>query len=155
MYLLVVNLHYQNTLATLYTLLAKFGELAIELYALELTTWFQQPLAHLPSSQLVSQTTSLFLPLCWTRISHLAQVINHVEGIMGSILLGKRNHTKIAFDDIMETFLAKEWNFFHLSRKELNYLHLKDFFQIWIVLERQPLTPPKMQYHCCLPHLES
>jgi hypothetical protein len=52
-----------------------------------------------------------------------------VEGIMGSISSGKRNHTKTAFDDIKETFLAKEWNFLHLSRKKLNYLRLKDFLK--------------------------
>ena len=28
--------------------------------------------------------------------------------------------------DVKEAFLAQEWNSFHLSRKKLDYLHLKD-----------------------------
>ena len=44
--------------------------------------------------------------------------------------------------DIKETFLAKEWNYFHLLGKELDYLHLKDFlkyeFELYL---KQPLTP--------------
>ena len=42
----------------------------------------------------------------------------------------------ITFDDLKEVFLAKEWDSFHFSRKNVDRLHLKDF-QIWmqIVLE--------------------
>ena len=44
---------------TYHILLAEFGELPMELYALKLTMGFQQRLAHLPSSWLVGQATSL------------------------------------------------------------------------------------------------
>ena len=44
---------------TYHILFAKFGELPIELYALILSLGFQHRLAHQPSSQLVSQATSL------------------------------------------------------------------------------------------------
>ena len=44
---------------TYHILLAEFGELPMELYALNLTMSFQQRLAHLRSSWLVSQARSL------------------------------------------------------------------------------------------------
>jgi len=44
---------------TYHILLAKFGELPIELYTLKLTMGFQQQLAHLSPSWLVSKATSL------------------------------------------------------------------------------------------------
>ena len=38
---------------------------------------------------------------------------------------------------------AKEWNSFHLSGKELDYFHLKDFLKYKCELHlKQPLTPP-------------
>ena len=37
--------------------------------------------------------------------------------------------SKIAYDDIKEASLAKEWNSFHVSWKKLDYLHLKDFLK--------------------------
>jgi hypothetical protein len=47
------------------------------------------------------------------------------------------NTSKITNDDIKEAFLAKEWNYFHLSCKKLDYLHLKDFlkYEMWILVE--------------------
>ena len=46
--------------------------------------------------------------------------------------------------DMKEAFLAKEWNSFHLSRKKLDYLHLKDFLKYECELySEQPLTPPQ------------
>ena len=48
----------------------------------------------------------------------------------------------IAYDDIKEAFLVKEWNSLHLSEK-LDYLHLKDFFKYKCELYlKQLLTPP-------------
>jgi hypothetical protein len=37
--------------------------------------------------------------------------------------------SRITYEDIKEAFLAKEWNSFHLSKKNLDYLHLKDFLK--------------------------
>ena len=45
---------------TYHILLAEFGELRMQLYALKPTTTFEQWLAHLPASWLVSQALSLF-----------------------------------------------------------------------------------------------
>ena len=50
-----IKIHYT---ITYHILLVEFGELPMELYALELTIGFQQWLAHLPSSWLDSQATS-------------------------------------------------------------------------------------------------
>jgi hypothetical protein len=52
--------------------------------------------------------------------------------------------SKIVYDVIQEAFLAKEWNFFHLSWKILNYLHLTDFFKYECKLYlKQSLAPPQ------------
>ena len=49
---------------------------------------------------------------------------------------------EITHDDIKEAFLAKEWNFFHLLWKKLDYLHLKDIDKYKCELYlKQPLTP--------------
>ena len=45
---------------------------------------------------------------------------------------------------IKEVFLAKEWDSFHLTRKKLDDLHLKDFLKYECELYlKQPLTPPQ------------
>ena len=64
----------------------KFGKPLIELYALELIIIFEQQLAHLASSWLINQATSLSRHLA--KQGHLAQIEIHVEGAMGSIPLG-------------------------------------------------------------------
>ena len=46
------------SLTTYHILMVKFEEFPMELYALKQTMSFQQHLAHLPSSWLVSQATS-------------------------------------------------------------------------------------------------
>ena len=52
--------------------------------------------------------------------------------------------SKSTYVDIKEVFLAKEWNSFHLSRKKLDYLHLKEFLEYVCELYlKQPLTPPQ------------
>ena len=48
-----------SSLTTFYNLLVKFGELPLELHALKLTIGFQQWLAHVSPSWLVSKATSL------------------------------------------------------------------------------------------------
>ena len=75
----------------------------------------------------------------------MAQSNNHVKDIMGSREPHDNPTTlKIAYDDIKEVFLAKEWNSFHLSRKKLGYLHLKRFLDYECELYlKQPLTPPQ------------
>ena len=66
---------------------------------------------------------------------------------MGFVSLGnpwQSNHIKITYVDFKEVFLAKEWNSFHLSRKKLDHLHLKDFLKLKCELYlKQPLTPPQ------------
>ena len=47
--------------------------------------------------------------------------------------------SKIAFDDVKGVFLAKEWNSFHLSWKDLQRI----FFCKCILYLKQPLTPPQ------------
>ena len=47
---------------------------------------------------------------------------------------------KIKFNDLKEAFLAKEWNPFYLSRKKLDYLHLKKILKYECGLY---LTPPQ------------
>ena len=86
---------------------------------------FQEQLAHLPSL-LVSQSSNfIFSTRIWrTRIWH------HVEGIMGFISIEIHDNpsvSKIISDDLKEAFVVEEWNSFHISEKELNYLHLKVF----------------------------
>ena len=81
---------------------------------------------------------------------------------MGSISIGnpwQASHTTVAYNDIKEIFLAKEWNFFHVLGKKLDFLHLKDFYfffkykcQLYL---NQPLTPPQCMIiatYCTLNH---
>jgi hypothetical protein len=49
----------EGSLTTYHLFLTEFGELSIEVYALKLTMGFQQELAHLSPSWLVSIATSL------------------------------------------------------------------------------------------------
>jgi hypothetical protein len=98
-------------------------------------------LAHLPSSWLVNQATShsQFLVIqginTWLNLTimcHASWGLSHWE-----------NHVYV----IKEVFLVKEWYSFHCSRKELDYLHLKDFlkYECKLYLE-QPLTPPQCKF---------
>ena len=63
--------------------------------------------------------------------------------------------SKEAYDDIKEVFLVKQWNSFHLTGKNLDYLHLKDFlkYKMWIVFEAT-IETTTTQDHCYLPHLK-
>ena len=129
---------------THYNVLAKFGELPVELYALKLPMGFQQRFAHLPSSWLVSQATSLCQHLAkqgfhtWHKLTTMCKAswgLSHQE------THNSPTTSKITLDNIKESFLAKEWNSFHLSGKKLDYLHLK-LYECELYL-KQPLTPPK------------
>jgi hypothetical protein len=77
----------------------------------------------------------------------MAQIDNNVEGIMG--LSHRKTHdnptpSKIIFDDLKKAILAKEWIFFHLLRKKVDYIHLKDFLKYEIKLFlKQSLTTPQ------------
>ena len=52
--------------------------------------------------------------------------------------------SKTTYVDIKEVFLAKQWNFVHLSRKKLDCLHIKDFLKYECEFYlKQPLTPPQ------------
>jgi len=96
-------------------------------------------LAHLPSSWLVNQATSQFLVIqginTWLKLTimcHASWGLSRWE-----------NHVYV----IKEAFLVKEWYSFHCSRKELDYLHLKDFlkYECKLYLE-QPLTSPQCKF---------
>ena len=50
--------------------------------------------------------------------------------------------SKIAFDDIKEVFLAKEWNCLHLTWKKLDDIHLKDFLPYECELYLTQMLPP-------------
>jgi hypothetical protein len=61
----------------------------------------------------------------------MAQIDSRVDGIKGSISMSyswQPAPSKVTFDDLNETLLAKEWNSFHLSRK-LIFIHLEDFLK--------------------------
>ena len=141
---------------TYHILLAEFGELPMQLYALKLTLSFQQWLAHPPSSWLVSQAISLS--------HHLAEGTNtwHESTTIWKASWGLSHHgdnpttSQITFVNIKEVFLAKEWNSFHLSGKKLDYLHLKNLLKYKCELYlKQQLTTPQRKIIARLPHLKS
>ena len=52
--------------------------------------------------------------------------------------------SKMAYDDIKEVFLAKEWKSFRLLGEKLDFLHLNDFLKFECELYlKQPWTPPQ------------
>ena len=138
-------------------MLAKFGELSIGLYAL--------------SSLWVSNTSWLiYLPLGW-----LVKQPRFPDTLPNEDLIPSTNRqplwqtswglshwetydttSRIKFDDIKEVFHATEWDSSRLSRKILDYLHLKDFLQYQCELElKQPSTPPRCKIivaYCTLHH---
>ena len=57
--------------------------------------------------------------------------------------------SKLAYDDVKEVFLAKEWNFFI----SLPPIHVYSQIHVWIVLEAT-IDSTTMQYNCWLPHLK-
>ena len=76
----------------------------------------------------------------------MAHIDNYVKGI--TCLSHWETHddpttSKITLDDTKELIFAKEWNSFHLSGKNIDYLHLKDFLKYECELYlKQPLTSP-------------
>ena len=132
---------------TYHILPAEFKELPLDLYALKLTMGFQQWLAHLSPSLLVSKATSLSQHLAeqgfntWYK-STIMWRTSWVD-LIGNPMTTPTT-SKATYVDIKDAFLAKQWNFFHLSGKKLDYLHLKDFLECECALySEQPLTPPR------------
>ena len=108
---------------------------------------FQQRFAYLPSSWLVSQTTSRSQHPTeqgfdtWPKLTTMWKAswdLYHWETHDNPIT------SKITLDDTKEDFLAKEYYSFYQSQKKLDYLHLKNFLKYECELYlKQPLTPPK------------
>ena len=98
---------------------------------------------HLSLSWLVNQATLLS--------QHLAQIDNHVEGIIESMTLGnpwQHNTIKTHIRWSQGGLLAKEWELSpslgHLSGKKLHHLHLKNSLKYKGELYlKQPLTSPQ------------
>ena len=110
-------------------MLAGFGEIPMEIYALKPNIGIQQELAtYLPLDSSVKQPYFPdTLPNQVLTPGANSQPCGRHHGVY---LIGKPMTTytiKITTDDLEKAFLAKEWNTFHLSRKKLDYLHLKDF----------------------------
>ena len=119
----------------------------IKLYALNLTTGFQLRVAHVPSSWLVNHATSLSWHLIeegFNTWHKLTTIWKATWGLSHWETHNNPTRSKMAFDDVKEAFLAKEWNSFYFSWKKLNYLHLKDFLKYECeVYLKQPLAPPQ------------
>ena len=116
---------------TYHMLLAEFGELPLELYALKLTTGFQQQLAHPPSSWLVNQATSLSRHLAEEGFNTWHNSTTMWKASWDLSCWETHNNpttSKFTIDDIKEAFLTKEWNSFHTSWKKLDDLHVDRFF---------------------------
>ena len=104
-----------HSLKTYCIKLAKFRELPLEVYYLKLIMDFHHQLAHLPSSWLVNQATSLSQHLAEQGYDTWHKINNHVTYIMGlSHWEAHDKASKNTFDAIKEAFLAKEWNSSHL-----------------------------------------
>ena len=120
-----------HSLTFCYILLVEFGEFPIELYAFKLTTGFQRRHAHLPSSWLVSQATSLSRHLVkqgYNTRRRLTTVWKASWGLSHWETHDNSTTSNIALNDIKEAFLTKEWNYYNLLRKKPH--HLKGFSQI-------------------------
>jgi hypothetical protein len=147
-----------HSLTTYHNLLAKFGELPMDLYARKLTMDFRQRLTHLPPppSRCVIQATHSpnTLPNNNLTPGTNRQPCGRHHG--GSIPWGNHNKpSSFKIDDLKAPFLTKEWNSFHLLGKILDYLHLKDFLKCQCKLySKQPIETTTMQDHCCLPHVK-
>ena len=146
-----------HALTTYYILLAEFGELPMELYALKLIKNFQQQFAHLPSSWLVRQVLSHSHHLAKQRANTWHKSTTMWKASWGLSHRGDNPTTsKFTFVNIKEVFLAKESNSFHLSGRKLDYLHLKDLLKYkceWYL--KQPLTTSQRKIIAHLPHLKS
>jgi hypothetical protein len=95
-------------------MLAKLGDLLIELYALKLAMGSQQWLACLPSSWLVSQATSLSRHLVEHGFNSWHKSTTMWKASWGPSHWKPHNNpttSKIALNDIKEVYLSKEWFF--------------------------------------------
>ena len=132
---------------TYHVLLAKFGEIPIELHARKLTIGFQQRFTHLTPSWLINKATSLSRNIAeqgFNTRHKLTTMWMTSWGVSHWETHDNPTTSKTLYVDIKEAFLAKEWNSFHLSRKKLDHLHLKEFlkYECKLYLE-QPSTPPQ------------
>ena len=93
-------------------------------------TIFQQRLPHLPSSWLVNQTTSISQHLDEQGLETSHKMASNWKASWGlpqwkTLEISPLPDT--AYGLIKHAFLAKEWNSFHVARKKLDDLRLKDF----------------------------
>ena len=116
----------------------------MKLYVFKLTMGFQQWLAHLSPSWLVNKTTSLSRRVAKEEFNtwHKSTTMWMTSWVY---FIGKPMTTQPRQKQHMkEVSLAKEWNSFHLSRKKLDCLHLKDLLKYdYELYLKQPLTPPQ------------
>ena len=89
-----------------------------------------------PTLLLVLQSRNLtFLTPYRTRIWHLTQIDNHMEGIIGFYLNWKLRHptlSKITFDDLKEDFFLLKMEVFPSLEEETRLPPFQGFSQIWI-----------------------
>ena len=126
-------------------LLPKFGELPMEVYALKVTMGFQQR----------SQSSNFTFPTpCCTSIWHLAQINNHVKGIMGSISLGKpmttQHHQKSLLMISRRRLLLKHGTLSIFCREDIRFPSPQGFSQVqtWIVLGATIDTTTMQDNYC-------
>ena len=145
-----------HSLTTYHNLLAKFGKLPTDLYALKLTKGFQQRFTPPPSRWVIQASHSPnTLPNKNLTPRTNWQPCGRHHG--GSIPWGNHNKpSSFEIDDLKATFLTREWNSFHLLGKRLDYLHLKGFFSNANVkcTQSNPSTPPQCKIIVGLPHLK-
>ena len=132
---------------TYHVLLAKFGEIPIELHARKLTIGFQQRFTHLTPSWLINKATSLSRNIAeqgFNTRHKLTTMWMTSWGVSHWETHDNPTTSKTLYVDIKEAFLVKGWNSFHLSTNKLDYLHLKEFLKYECELYlKQPLTPPQ------------
>ena len=102
-------------------LMAEFRELPIELNTLKLIMGFQQWLAHLSPSWLVSKATARSQHLAEQGFSTWYKPTTMWKTSCGLSHWDTHENTtlsKTTYVDIKEVFLAKQWNSFHHSGKK-------------------------------------
>ena len=108
---------------------------------------FQQRLAHLPSSLLVGQATLLSQHLAKQGCNTWHELTSMWKASWGLSCWKPHNNpttSKTALVDTKEVFLTQEWNSFHLSGKNLDFIHLKHVLKYKCKLYlKQPLGPPQ------------
>ena len=143
---------------TYHILLAKLGELPMELYAHKPTKGFQQRLAHPPSSWLVNQATSLSQNLGEQGFDTLHNLTTIWKA--WCTYLNKKpmttQHHQISHLSISRRLFLLRVELFPSPKEETRLPPPRGFSQIqmWIVLEAT-IDTTLIQDHCCLLHLKS